>query len=357
MALNRTLVLPTVKRSRFGNCFSHPFSLYYEEDSLARFGIPYITSADFFDWTRRPNSPVPSAQLVALARGAPMPEDRAFMPIDHFCLHHARLDLGDRSPRAFFSPLNDHMSEEIRTDFADQVVESLLSEDDQADVLVVQYNLRYSLLTPSLSSTFPTSIPAPAPYSYFEYSHHWTELGHQLAATLSPYIAVHWRTETIPTNSLAPCGSALVHRLVEMKRAHPELSLVYLATDYPIEVLQLTGKGSDGAAHSATMNKELTPQHHIAMASFLRDFEEAFGEKRPEAERMRLTSFVAEQDSLVLDESLLNMLGGGAVEPEQQRRRSRSRVVAKEKLPKLSELDGAIVGIVDKIVLMKAERE
>lgn len=105
---------------------------------------------------------------------------------------------------------------------------------------------------------------------------------------------------------------------------------VYLATDYPLEGLQ----GGSGDAHSGTLNKMLTAEHHVAMRGFLEEFEREFGEGE---ERMELTGFGKEQGRVRLSREMREAFGGGKRKVDFQ------------------ELDGAIVGIVDKIVLMKAE--
>jgi hypothetical protein len=116
------------------------------------------------------------------------------------------------------------------------------------------------------------------------------------------------------------------------------MATVYLAMDYPIESLQLGGRGGAGEAHSGTMTKLLVPEHHVAMKAFLVEFEAKLGSRG-----VRLTSFIHEQDRLVL----LNELKALLTPPRAGAKRS----------VRLGELDGAIVEIVDKIVLMKAERE
>lgn len=121
--------------------------------------------------------------------------------------------------------------------------------------------------------------------------------------------------------------------MTALKAEHPEVRKVYLAMDYPIEGLQ----GGAGSSHSGTMDKLLTEEHHEAMRGFLADWEAAFGEMKEEGERLELTSFVKEQGALQLSTELKGLLGGGKVD--------------------FQELDGAIVGIVDKIVLMQAQGE
>ncbi|GAA5901030.1 hypothetical protein JCM8208_007598 [Rhodotorula glutinis] len=333
LALNRTLVLPTVKRSRFGTCFDHPFSLYYAEDTLADFGFPYVTSDEFWAWTDRQRS-APSAQVVSLVRGAPDSNVEPGHPLEHMCLSERNLDFGEHEKLAFF---NEGKSAASRADFGVDLVQRLLEQEPTPDhldrhaktpsVLVADLHLRYPFLTPSLVANLsPFDFPRPSPYSYFPYSNHWTALGERIASSLSPFVAVHWRTETLPVETLAPCGDALVAALEALQRDHPEIGTVYLATDYPLEVARSTDpKALERAtAHSGTMTKSLTPAHHAAMRRFV---------AKMDASKLRVTTFLDEQGRVELPDELQKMVGSGG----------------------LQDLDGAIVGIVDKIVLMQAE--
>lgn len=269
-----------------------------------------------------------------------MPDDVAFMPLSSFCLNNIRMSLEEYPTRSFSTM--ESKSDEARFAFGEQVIQTMLEDDADdienrggADVLVFQFNLRYPFLKPA--SVVPVGHQAPAPYSYFAYSSHWTTLGASLAATLTPYVAVHWRTETLPTTLLAPCGLALIRRLREVLRQHPSIDLVYLATDYPIEALGLeTGMGkASGDAHSGTMNKALTPEHHDAMRGFIRSFHDEFGAS------LRLTSFLGEQER------------GGVPIPDELNKLLPLRQA--EAGLQVSDLDPAIVGIIDKIVLQQAQ--
>lgn len=337
LALNRTLVLPTVKRSRFGTCYNHPFSLYYAEDTLARFGIPYITSDDFWAWTDRQRS-APSAQVISLNRGRLQPPDENGLTPERMCLSERSLDFGEFASKAFSSPSNDGKSAEVREQFGINVVQTLLEQERTPDtdgdvrtpaVLVTDVHLRYPFLSPSLVTRLsPFDFPSPSEYGYMDYAEHWRTLGETIASSLSPFVAVHWRTETLPVETLRPCGDALVASLEAIKREHPEIKTVYLATDYPLEVVRSSGAGSRGeekaTAHSGTMTKTLTPAHHAAMRAFL---------GKIEGSAFRVTTFLEEQARVTLPDELRKAVGAGG----------------------LQDLDGAIVGIVDKIVLMQAE--
>jgi hypothetical protein len=273
----------------------------------------------------------------------------------HMCLSNRALDFSQHEPLAFFSPLSDYKSEKARDELGEEVINALLdrSEDESTSsddgaiaprspaVLVAHMNLRYPFLTDSLIARLsPYDFPSPAPYSYFPYSPHWTTLGHSIAQHLSPFVAVHWRTETLEVARIAQCGQELVSTLRRVREAHPEVKTLYLATDYPLEVLEEGGsageEGGEGekkaTAHSGTMTKTLTPGHHAAMREFLH----SLNDQGEGGAGLKLTSFVKEQNQVEWPEELREAMGDvtGGIE----------------------ELDGAIVGIVDKIVLMEAER-
>ncbi|KAM0790479.1 hypothetical protein ACM66B_003355 [Microbotryomycetes sp. NB124-2] len=347
LSLNRTLVLPQVHQSRFGACYHNDFSLYYEQDTLERFGIPYVSHQDFLEWALADSgddgddsssSTKKSGQLVAFSRHKNVPADMAFMPLSSLCLDRVPVDFSFYPPRAFFSPPTSWKDENVRIAFGESVVQELssdarLDDDGGAEVLVVQFDLRYPFLTPSVVTELnPSVTTSPLPYSYFEYASFWTKLGQQYAELLSPYVAVHWRTETLPVEALVTCGSALIDKLVKFKRQRPEIKTVYLATDYPLEGLGKDGKGKGTAvAHSGTMSKTLTDEHHDAMRTFLQQLDES---------GLEWTSFIELQKTVPLeDEEVKSLL------PVNSRNRTLS----------LQELDHAIVGIVDKVVLTQAQ--
>ena len=333
LATNRTLVLPGVRRSRFGSCYlDNDFSLYYEQDTFDRFGIPYVTSSDFSAWMRHQDE-TPTAQMISLIRGDPAPLDSLDATAEHFCLDRWRLDWTRHEHRAFFLSLMDRKSPQLRADYGRDVVSALVQE--QASVLVVQYNLRFPFLTPqSIASHSPYEFRAPQPYSYFPYSSHWIKLGHAIADQISPFVGVHWRTETLEVERIASCGIALVEQLRKIRKENPAISTLYLATDYPLDFIRRNPDRrrprSTVVANSGTMSKLLTPAHHDAMRSFLSLLE---GEN--EDDSFHLTTFLEESRLVPLEPQVKAMLGagGGGVES----------------------LDPAIAGLVDKIVLSNAE--
>ena len=266
--------------------------------------------------------------MVSFARGDAVPLADLDATPQHFCLDSWRLDWTQYEQRAFFISTTDWKSPEVRTNYGEEVVKALL-EQDQASVIVIQYNLRFPFLTPdSIASLSPYHFPAPQPYSYFPYSSHWLDLGHAISDQLSPFVAVHWRTETLEVERIATCGVSLVQELRRIRKEHPAINTLYLATDYPLDLIRNGGHLPKAVvANSGTMGKTLTPAHHDAMRAFL-----SLLEGETDDDSFHLTTFQEESRLVHQLESILPA-GSGGVES----------------------LDPAIAGLVDKVVLSNAE--
>ncbi|KAK4699251.1 hypothetical protein P7C70_g7013, partial [Phenoliferia sp. Uapishka_3] len=359
LSLNRTLVLPNVAKSRLSTCFANPFSFYYDEESLDKLGIPTISQAKFLEWSER-RDPAPTAQVVSIV-GAKATYTAGAIEIDsasdptlvpnkptrNLCLKapRSRLNFAGHSPLAIYPPEGYHRSENGRLGFGESVVNTLSSPEvgrkssrqsaslsapySQPNVLAFNYELRYPMMAPSVVSLF-NPLSSPLPFSHFDYAPMWTDLAQNLADSLSPFIAIHWRTETLPPGNLVPCAASLLRKLALLKARYPEIRNVYLATDYPIE-------DPEGIAHSGTFAKVVTEQHHQAFRNFLKNFDR-------NTRGLKLTSFAKEQSRLELPEDLKRALGGG------------SSVDGVEAGPMgLEELDAGLMGIIDKAVAMRAE--
>lgn len=402
LALNRTLVLPNVAKSRLGTCYKNPFSFYYSPTSLSDLGIPTISQEEFIDWTVRRDAS-PSAQVVTMGNAksdyslgaieidsAADPGLVPSKPTRNLCLRapKTRLDFSGHSPLAIYPPEGYHKSEAGRLGFGEKVITTLrsrkvvskssrLSGSTQAkaaapppDVLAFNYELRFPILSPAVSSAFAApTLPEPLPFSHFSYADVWNSLGEQLVDRLAPFVAIHWRTETLLPANLAPCGQSLINKLLELKRQYPSLRNVYLATDYPIESLDPTlgpasQPGEEAVAHSGTFAKVVTPQHHTAMRRFLRDF------KKRAKGQLRLTTFAREQAELAAeaDSVLPPALAQRLVElttpllrrPASSDSKARSLalaepVTASEAILSLAKVDSGLYGILDKLVAMRAE--
>ncbi|SCV68235.1 BQ2448_356 [Microbotryum intermedium] len=345
VALNRTLVLPQVHKSRFSTCYSSPFSLYYAIDTLDGFNIPWITHDDFLVLAHREShnqkseASAKTGQLVGMVRGKQVSADAAIIPLNELCLAKLGLEFEAYEPKAFFRNHGAAKIDREGIEFAQTMIEDLQAPDPNtgttADVIVIQYNLRHQILTPGLVRPYQVSESKPVrKYQYFQYSPHWTLLGQQMAQTLWPFIAVHWRTETVTVDVLRPCGLALIALVKEAVAKRPEVKTVYFAMDYPIEVwFDGVGPGRKFSAHSGSMTKTITPDHHVAFRGFVEDWQREFGDK------VKMTSFKQVLGNVELDKDLQALLGVGA----NQRQADFDR------------LDAAIVGIVDKNILAKAE--
>jgi len=420
LALNRTLVLPNVSRSRLGTCYKNPFAFYYSESSLSDLGIRTISQADFVAWTHRRDRQ-PSAQVVTMANAkAGYPQGAVEIdsasdptlvpskPTRNLCLRapRTRLDFAGHSPLAMYPPEGYHKSEAGRLGFGESVINTLRSHEVGSrssrasssrlaafalpDVLAFNYELRFPImspavaaaLAPSSSSTSSSSLddpaPVPLPFAHFPYAEVWTSLADVVAARLSPFVAIHWRTETLTPGNLAPCASSLLAKLAALKRRHPSLRHVYLATDYPIEQLDpsLAPSVDPGTqvAHSGTFAKSVTEQHHVAMRRFLRDFKRTFAPGRGSAAGppLELTTFSKEQAALAqgaddgttlpprLAAQLANLTSPLLAsspstppldldDPTSVSARARATLVS------LGTLDSGLYGILDKLVAAQAE--
>lgn len=366
-ALNRTLVLPNVVRSRLGSCFANPFSYYYAPDSLDQLGVQSVSQSDFLQWANS-RDPPPSAQVINMAlpksdyhSGAIEIDSTSIAswvagkPDRKLCLQAPRtwLNFSNFSPMAIFPPANWHKTEESRNAFGEGVINTLSSPDvayqasraepkpkkgqaPEADVLVMNYELRYPMLsTEALDdmalqgklAASSESLGALQPFTHFPYSPQWLKLAENIAADLSPYVAIHWRQETLPIQALSPCTDSLIDFLRGLALRMPRLKTVYLATDYPLEDLE---SGKEGVvAHSGTFAKLLTDDHHRAMRKLLRAFD------KNEVGGLQLQTYERLQKA-------------GRVRLDQSTAESGMHV-------DLGALDSGLLGIVDKNVAMLAE--
>ncbi|GAA6000413.1 hypothetical protein JCM10207_008001 [Rhodosporidiobolus poonsookiae] len=408
LSLNRTLVLPNVSKSRLGTCYRNPFAFYYSPSSLSSLGIRTLPLDDFIQWTQQ-RDPPPSAQVVSVVNGRPgvytagavevdSASDPASVPAKpsrNLCLRapRTRLDFSAHSPLALFPPEGFHKSENSRLAFGESVVHTLSSgdvaaqssrrsaaalssfgagEDGKAplpDVLAFNYELRFPILSPARAVLLappsppsssddleaePEPIPEPLPFAHFPYAAPWVALGDLIAARLSPYIAVHWRTEALTPSNLRPCATSLIEKLLALKQRHPSLQTVYLATDYPVEALDPSlGAGGVEIPHSGTFAKAVTEQHHAAFRRFLREFERRLADPA----KLRLTTFSKELAELELPPALAADIAAFTtppLPPSLDGAPSDPPPPPPTKLD-LSTLDTGLFGILDKAVAVHAE--
>lgn len=311
-ALNRTIVLPNVGKSRLGACGKWGFEAYYDVGSVAR-QFKDMTNGDgqimflddFRTWVgMRPESPV--GQLVFFDERAASHADHAQATLarseggldlyvddntleatdirlkNSFCLktkmRHLRLDslrplsvhanISDAT--AASSPGNTLSTLIRRPDVLHMAATgqalqdlTLLQDTDNAgssaskaepEVLVAHWDLRH---LPFLSPTTTLS---------FNYSHKLWELSDLLTNPSRPYLAVHWRMETVQPDLLPDCAEALVDTL-GILLAEPTLArdikTVWLATDMPLPL------SSDEMLHAPPQRsntfKTVTNEHTLAL--------------------------------------------------------------------------------------------
>lgn len=388
LALNRTLVLPRVSKSRMSTCGKQPFSLYYDPLALDKFGLRTISFERFLSHSlRSPRPPIRrlSAQVISIATPSRDHEKGALLidstmdpmrpgnaPNKILCLKPvlSGFAYGEYSPITIIRSLGWHKTEKSRMDFGESVVASLAGDEEirkkasrhpilsgrrgqeleyiDPDVYIMHYESRYAILDvtslPALLDRLSTStsIPPPTlpsnllPFSHLDYSPRWIKLADQMHSALRPFIGVHWRTETVPAENLYHCAESLVRKINEIRRLSPELTTIYLATDYPIETLTLPSLHIDSnepiAAHSGTYTKLLTTTHRLA-------FQHLIDQIRNEVKGVRLTGYTAEEQRLTTVPSYLvdlfpEEVGGGV---------------------DLASVDTGLLPIMDKLLLLRAD--
>lgn len=116
-----------------------------------------------------------------------------------------------------------------------------------------------------------------------------------------------------------------------LKEEHPKLETVYLATDYPLSLLDGSSDPSNKPkANSDTFTKSLTPMHHDALQFFV----DELGKRAPS---LRLTSYAPELASITLPSPISTILDAL---PEEHRT--------------LNDLDSGIPSLIDKLVVQQA---
>ncbi|KAF7793721.1 hypothetical protein EIP86_004837 [Pleurotus ostreatoroseus] len=317
VALNRTLVLPNVSKSRLGGCGKWAFDAYYDVPDFARSvqalwnGLPdgMISMDDFKTWVdMRPDKPITQmmfmdenstvvAQDVSMATLI-LSEDALDVRVDSDTLDHEdlrlknarclrskfqRLDLEKRYPISMRLASGDppgavvpgvHLADVLQRE--DILLASTLRDvqelptlqdvlspngslqpsqqsPDEADVLLLHWDLRRFPFTSSAST------------DHLDYSPNIHKLAGRLTKPYEPYVAVHWRMETVPPALLPDCAEALIDTL-SVLLADPTLSQdirsVWLATDLP-----WTGSADSSLAPAQRSNtfRNVTSQHTEAV--------------------------------------------------------------------------------------------
>ncbi|KAK0223585.1 hypothetical protein IW262DRAFT_1295336 [Armillaria fumosa] len=217
-ALNRTVVLPKVGKSRMGACQSLDFDTYYDVEKLRLAGADVISLEDFQRGSSRQ-----SAQILTLAWKASPNMTSPLVTIDKINVHLVQNDIsslpeclgtqfGTLDFRGFDAVyLNPSKLKKL---IFKELVAIVQTYQGEPDVLVVNYDLRYPI--------FPASSTLQLAYSPSLLS---------LASRLAPqeeYVMVHWRMESVPHDALSQCAYALIDALHSA-----DIRKVWFASDYP----------------------------------------------------------------------------------------------------------------------------
>lgn len=291
--LNRTLVLPPMWKSRFGTCYRNSFNYYYDRDAFSRLGVVSETFEAFQLWISRRFSRPSSRIYDVLPRNAENNPSSQFEyaavseSADHISKRKRHHCLGDKTPRLAIALTTNtiraimpkwHLDPRDTAGLANDIVTIL--QQETTSVIAMTWELRHPLFH------VPEDLQV-------EYARQWTGLAQSISRRISPFIAVHWRMETVPAHHMQACASGLVstvnsifhlrhkNSFTDAFNSPSDAVTVYLATDYPLE-------SSTAGAHSGTF-KDLQEHHHIAIRSFMDAFAPS-GALAP----LRLTSLAGE---------------------------------------------------------------
>ncbi|KAL1922502.1 uncharacterized protein VTP21DRAFT_10041 [Calcarisporiella thermophila] len=254
-SLNRTVVLPNASKGRLGSCQQFPFSHYFTNETLNEFS--FLTQQAFSNWLHERHR-APTAQFVMIEREREMTGE---LPASYklhrkYCLRSLPLNYARHLPLRIPAP----MTQDAMENFGEKVIKQLENDKgnfnmmswfrrDTADVLLVRYDLRFPLF--NLTSMGPPLV----------YDRLWYDQAMSVAESLRPFIAVHWRMETMPAEVLPECAVKLANHLNGIKQ-RLNISTVYLATDYPLE-----GR----YAHSSTWHSNQMEQGHHEAIGLLKE--------------------------------------------------------------------------------------
>lgn len=312
-ALNRTVVLPNVGKSRIGTCGKWGFEAYYDVGSVARQlaqisgGTGQVMFMDNFrTWvSMRPERPVGQLVFLDERRASYNEHAQATLaiaedgfdlyvdngPLDNgdprlknsFCLKKKlrRLHLDSRRPLSVHANISDStavsttgntLSAYFRRQDVFQLAVNGQPPQDLGDiqkvsqppptvsvdpeVLVIHWDLRR---TPFFTSA---SVPG------LDYSQKLWDLADLLTTPSQPYLAVHWRMETVQPDLLPDCAEALVDTLSSLL-ADPTLAkgikTVWLATDMPVSLSSEEALRVHVPPQRSNTFKAITSEHTSAM--------------------------------------------------------------------------------------------
>ncbi|KIY48612.1 hypothetical protein FISHEDRAFT_73583 [Fistulina hepatica ATCC 64428] len=310
--LNRTVVLPNVAKSRLGVCGQWKFGEYYDADALARAiehdgGMVPVDQPTFKTWLDCQTGDVP-AQLVWLGT-KPLPSESDAMHrfsdfgmhvMDRAALAQLKLKLPSCFPKRFakldvrqYPQVYMHPKTRGAQAIGPSIADALRLMDD-SEVLVVNWDLRYPVFEDM--STDPDVLPTHEQQPALAYAPQLHDLATRLAPS-EPYIAVHWRMESVNPDVLAGCVAQLIDVLARLRDDH-DITAVWFASDAPL--------GRRATAKSGTF-KDWGPAHIAATRALEAAFELDGVLGRSDAHILELGPALADGDlDTVVDADLLD---------------------------------------------------
>ncbi|KAG0743647.1 hypothetical protein G6F62_010140 [Rhizopus arrhizus] len=260
--IGRTIVLPNVHSSYLGACLSSPFDFYYDQEKWLKENrkghFNYITMSEFKAWIkeRQAVGVLPTAQEIHI-QGSQKSKllkkqkncfkssfdfsDRPISSYQFLDLSHPRKKDGNIT-QIMMSLLGDQARE----------YEHIGDSDKPVDVINLFYDRRYNFIRNE-----GANVPIP-------YSQNLVNIADRISSQLKPYMAIHWRMERLePLSNLVPCAEDLIERIHKLdnknqEHQHPN---VFLLTDYP-HLLNATGARPES---SSFYSNQLRPEHHQAI--------------------------------------------------------------------------------------------
>ncbi|KAI7853936.1 hypothetical protein BDC45DRAFT_569486 [Circinella umbellata] len=231
--LNRTIVLPNVGGSRLGACLDNDFTFYYSntwaDENQEHF--QHITLRNFTSWMKERKAvgfPVTS-QTFHVHLSADHKQigetDNCLAPLMDFTQWHEKSiylhDSGNiRRRKKYQRILYEFFAGKEEEENDDEF--KVEDDNDVPEVMSVYYDRRFPF------------IQNPASENPIPYNERITDIADKLSTELSPYLAVHWRTERAePADALLPCAESLgdlVRTRAEQLGTKPTF---FLLTDYP----------------------------------------------------------------------------------------------------------------------------
>ncbi|KAI8882791.1 hypothetical protein K501DRAFT_250901 [Backusella circina FSU 941] len=252
---NRTIVLPNVGGSRIGGCKEHSFDFYYDMDWAAsnRKYFHSITMNDYKSWLQeRHKIGVPATSNLFVIKDEQSSLDY-YLKQKEECFDYATEPILSYTPimnwekgEQYKRVGKDKVATFLRGDSVDIHKQKQINgnqyhyEHDQIEVIDLFYAKGHQFMR-----TIEASEPIP-------YSKVLVDLSKKIVRDIEPYVAVHWRMETIrsDTDILLDCAQNLVSTL----NANFSGMNVFLLTDYPHT---FTKEQQDSAIQELASNDEL----------------------------------------------------------------------------------------------------